>query len=367
MSLSSTPSHTLKPYETHREVEIERVRMLFLGAHQPFKRESSQAKVSLFGSEVLVRMTLASVCGSDLHTYEGRRSSYLPSVLGHEGVGVVEAVGPEGDESMVGKRVTWTLTDTCGCCSACTDWDIPQKCESLFKYGHAELEGGSGLNGCFASHIVLREGTKIVELPEKLPDSYAVPANCALATMVAVVEEIPASVEKVLIQGGGLLGIYGVALLKARGVNQVVVTDPVPERLELAKEFGAEVLDANEMSGLEPQIFDAIIEVAGVSSVVPDGLRVLRPGGVYVFAGMVHEQTELDVLGVDIVKGCFKIIGVHNYGARHLEKAVQFLSEHQNDFPYDKLVSPALPLSKLDDAFALTLERKWHRVAVQPD
>lgn len=362
--------HTFSPdstsLKTHR-ITTPRQRMLFHGAGKGHSSDPLDQNVVLQKGDVLVRITLATICGSDLHTYSGRRSSYLPSVLGHEAVGVVEAVGNGADKSLIGKRVTWTLTDTCGCCKPCTDWSIPQKCESLFKYGHAPLESGSGLNGCFASHIMLRKGTHIVELPDALPDSFVAPANCALATMVAVIEPIPATTKKVLIQGAGLLGVYGTALLKHRGVEEIWVTDIVQDRLDLVAEFGAKIIHSKDLGSLDQKNFDVVIEVAGVSQVIADGVKLLRPGGIYIWAGMVHDQTPLDILGVDIVKGCITVIGMHNYAAKHLNQSVSFLTETAEMFPWGKLISEPMPLSELDAAFALTLERKWHRVSVQAD
>ena len=339
-------------------------RMLFQGVGKGHVLDSFETKFNLNSGEVLVRITLATVCGSDLHTYDGRRSSFLPSVLGHEAVGVVEAVGDKVDTTLIGKRVTWTLTDTCGCCKPCTDCVVPQKCENLFKYGHAALEDGSGLNGCFSSHIILREGTHIVVLPDEVPDEYAVPANCALATMVAVIESVSSKTKNVLIQGAGLLGLYGAALLKHRGVENVCVTDIVKERLDQVEKFGARAVHASELEKLPANSFDVVIEVAGVSQIISEGVKLLRPGGMYLWAGMVHDQTPLDILGVDVVKGCITIIGVHNYAAKHLEESVEFLKETHQIFPWGELVSAPLPLENLDDAFALTKERKWHRVSV---
>lgn len=346
-------------------VETVVTRMLFDGPGLPFRADRRIAHLSPGPGEALVRLTLATVCGSDLHTHAGRRSAHLPSVLGHEGVGVVLAVGAGRDAALVGRRVTWTLTDTCGCCRPCTEWRVPQKCDHLFKYGHASLEDGSGLNACFASHIMLRAGTHVVVLPDAVPDAFAAPANCALSTMVAVTEPVPAGAKRVLIQGAGLLGVYGAALLKRRGVGEVFITDAVPERLALAARFGAVPVPAGEAATIAARSCDAVLEVAGVPAVVREGLRVLRPGGVYVFAGMVHPESKLDLTGEEVIRGCFTIVGVHNYAARHLDRAVAFLAETVGEHPWAELVSPPLPLERLDEAFALTAARTWHRVSVR--
>jgi putative phosphonate catabolism associated alcohol dehydrogenase len=339
-------------------------RMIFDGPGKPHRRVTSMKAPKLAEGEFLVRLTLATICGSDLHTYEGRRSAPTPCVLGHEGVGEIVACGSFGDVRFIRQRITWTLTDICGSCPACDEWDLPQKCDSLFKYGHASLDDGAGYNGCFASHIVLKPGTRKVFLPNDLPDHLVAPANCALSTMVAALEKIPAEAKRVVIQGAGLLGIYGCALLRDRGVENVFVSDPVASRLALTEKFGGRKLAdcPNPNSS-----FDAVIEVAGVPEVIEEGLRLLRPGGTYVLAGMVHEDTSLQLKGVDLVRGCLTLVGVHNYAARHLEEGINFLSRTKADFPWDQLVSPPVPLSKIDEAFVASQSREWPRVSVVPD
>lgn len=338
--------------------------MIFDGSGLPHRSSLTDQTPSLGPNELLIQMSMATICGSDLHTYEGRRPAPTPCVLGHEGIGVIIGIGSGRDPFLLGKRVTWTLTDTCGCCAPCQEWDLPQKCHSLLKYGHSSINDGSGFEGCFASHLILRGGTEIVILPDKLPDAYVAPANCALATMVAVVEKIPPQAKKVLIQGAGLLGLYGTALLRHRGVAEILVSDPIPTRTDLISHFGGKEFT---MADDHEKTFDAVIEVAGVPEVIEEGIRLLRPGGTYVLAGMVHEETRFEICGLDLVRGCVSMIGVHNYAARHLSQGIDFLASTQNDFPWEKLVSPPLPLSKIDEAFALAQTRKWARVSVIPD
>jgi D-arabinose 1-dehydrogenase-like Zn-dependent alcohol dehydrogenase len=217
--------------------------MVFRGAGTPFEAVEIPLPSSLAPGEVLVRIRLATLCGSDLHTLDGRRHGPVPCVLGHEAVGIVEASARPRVE--VGSRVTWTLADSCGCCAACAEWDLPQKCEQLFKYGHAGLDDGSGLNGCYASHIVLRPGTAVLMVPEALPDSWVAPANCALATIACALETVPKPCRTALVQGGGLLGIYAVAWLKALGVEKVFCADLSAERLASVEAFGGIPLQAD--------------------------------------------------------------------------------------------------------------------------
>ena len=310
--------------------------------------------------EVLVQIALATICGSDLHTVDGRRSAPVPCVLGHEAVGHVLRSARQGIAT--GQRVTWTLADNCGHCAPCARWRLPQKCEHLFKYGHAAFSDGSGLNGCYASHIVLRPGTQIMPLPSTLPDAIAAPANCALATIVNGLEILPDPCDRVLVQGSGLLGIYACAWLRHRGVHEVFCTDLSSQRLALVAEFGGIPLEP----GAAPPSVDLVLEVTGNSAVIPEGVQALRPGGYYLWAGMVHPETKLDLTGEVVLRKCLTLRGVHNYAPQHLAAGLDFLAQNYNRLPFEKLTSPPLPLEQLNEGIELARSRRWQRVAIQP-
>ena len=339
---------------------------VFAGVGSPFVLQSRPIPIPGRG-EVLVSISMATLCGSDLHSHQGRRSAPVPAILGHEAVGRVVAVGEGRDRAWVGRRVSWTLTDSCGRCRACTDWGIPQKCERLFKYGHAGLSDGSGLNGCYTSHLLLREGTHLVGIPDALPDSLVAPANCALATMIAVVESLPVAGDRIVVQGAGLLGLYGCALLKECGWKEVVVVDRQPVRLLSVPHFGGTPMLSTDGTPLEAGSVDAVIEVSGSAAAVADGVRWLRPGGHYAIAGLVHPDSALHLTGETLIRKCLTLRGTHNYAPRHIDAAIDFLSRHRSNHPWEALVSPPFPLSRLDEAFHLAASGRWPRVAVVPD
>jgi len=267
---------------------------------------------------------------------------------------------------LLGQRVTWTIADSCGDCVPCRDWDLPQKCSHLFKYGHAEISNGSGLNGCYSSHILLRAGTTIFPVPQELPDPMLAPANCALATMVWATEYLSRPCRVAVIQGAGMLGLCGCALLRARGVEQVIVVDNDPSRLGLIESFGGRPAQESVGSLCPPGGADAVFEVAGTSAVVTEGLRLLRAGGYYALIGMVHPSTVLELCGERVVRQCLTLRGFHNYSPPHLAKAIQFLREHGRKLPWEKMVSPAFALADINTAFAEARTRKWQRVSIRP-
>jgi putative phosphonate catabolism associated alcohol dehydrogenase len=339
---------------------------IFSGADAPFSYER-RSRPTLGSGEALVAISLSTLCGSDLHTYHGRRRGPTPLVLGHEAIGRVIAVGSGLDPSWVDQRITWTLTDSCGLCDPCTRWNLPQKCERLFKYGHGGLSDGSGLNGCYATHMVLRSGTHLVPVPNSLSDAMVAPANCALATMLAVIESLPPPGERAVIQGAGLLGLYGSALLKTSGWKQVFVVDRQPARLLAVPRFGGVPILSTAQDAIHANSADVVIEVSGSASVIADGINWLRPGGHYAIAGLVHPDSALQLTGETLIRKCLTLRGIHNYAPRHLDAAIDFLTKHRDSYPWESLVSPPIPLSQLDEAFRLAASGIWQRVSVIPD
>lgn len=352
------------------EYEKRAVVQVFEGPDRPLRTEWISLPRDLGNRQILVRIRLATICSSDLHTLDGRRREPTPSILGHEAVGEIVALGPGREDLEIGDRITWTIADSCGRCPACVAYGLPQKCESLFKYGHASIHDGFGLNGCYATHIVLRRGTHVVKAPIGVPDTGVAPVNCSLATMVNAVSQLPEWVHSVVIQGAGMLGLYGCALLRERGIGHIFCTDVDPERVRMAADFGVTAVNvqSGDRSALESAAggVDAVIEATGDASAVSNGIRLLRPGGYYVLVGLVHPDSRLGFTGEDLIRKCLTVVGVHNYAPQHLDAAVQFLADTWDRYPYERLVSRPFSLAELPAALNVARRGTWHRVAVRP-
>ena len=331
--------------------------------------------------EVLVKVSLACLCGSDIHTVTGRRHPPGPIVLGHEICGSIAAAGVgvmkdfAGATLRVGDRVTWSIMARCGRCFFCTH-GLPQKCESLFKYGHESIATAPSLSGGFAEYVYLVPGTAILRLPDHVPDHTAAFANCSLATMCAAVRTLGIGEgDRVLIQGAGLVGLCASALCSAAGAAVVAVTDATDERLERAKAFGAthtcNVRKENEEETLSavagPRGFDAGIEVCGVAAAVPVGLRALRIGGRYLTAGCVFPGATAVVDFQWMTTRLLQLIGLHNYTPEDLARAVAFVAENREQFPWGDVVGKTFGLGEIDEAVAFAqADPEVLRVGVEP-
>ena len=218
--------------------------IVFRGAGLPFDRVTFPIPRPQ-GTEVLVEVIACTLCGSDLHSIHGRRAVPVPSILGHEILGRVVALGPEasqvdaaGQPLGPGDRVTWAIVASCGVCRACR-LGLPQKCERGFKYGHEPLRPGRELAGGLADHCLLVTGTAIFRVPDSIPDEVACPSSCATATIAAALEAAgPIEGRSVLILGAGMLGVTATARARSLGAEATIVTDPADDRLTMAARFG---------------------------------------------------------------------------------------------------------------------------------
>ncbi len=316
--------------------------------------------------EVLVRIDLATVCGSDLHTAGGRRTAPAPSVLGHEQVGTVLATGGEvrcqdGSPVVPGLRAVWSVTASCGDCDRCAR-GLTQKCRSLFKYGHQGLDELAPLTGGFATHCVLRPGTAIVAVPDTLPDEVAAPAACATATVAAVIAEAgPLDGRRVLVAGAGMLGVTAIAMAVEAGA-QVIAVDPDPRRRRQARQFGA--CEAHERTTATD--IDVALELSGHPDAVRTCLDALTIGGTAVLAGSVFPGPSVPLDPERLVRGLHRITGVHNYRPDDLRRAVDFLAAHHTTYPFAELVEGDYDLGALDAAFEGAQGAGAPRQAVRP-
>jgi alcohol dehydrogenase len=333
------------------------------------------------GAELLVGVACCTLCRSDLHTHAGRRTEPTPTVLGHEMVGRIEAFGPEaprhdaqGLPLTIGSRVSWAVTAGCGSCFFCAE-DLPQKCERPYKYGHERLTPERPLGGGLADCVVLVPGTVVFRVPDAVPDLVAAPANCATATVAALLRHGgPVGGRTVLVLGGGVLGVTACAMARAGGARAVLVSDPIPACRERALRFGAthvfpaeaEELAAGVRAITRGRGADLVLELAGTAATVRAAVALARTGGTALLAGTVAPLGTIGLDPEDVVRRLLTIRGVHNYHPRDLGTALAFLAGSGRAFPWQSLVVAEYPLEQADQAFAAAHARPGVRVAVVP-
>ncbi|WP_406695032.1 zinc-binding dehydrogenase [Singulisphaera sp. Ch08] len=298
-----------------------------------------------YNQEILVRVLGCTLCGSDLHSVEGRRSVPVPTVLGHEIVGEIVEFGKSGptrdlagQELKIGDRVTWAIVASCGHCDFC-DRSLPQKCLNAVKYGHEPFRDGRELLGGLAEHCLLVAGTAIVRLPDRMPLEVACPASCATATIAAALEAAgDLQGRQVCVIGAGMLGLTACAMARVQGAAGIVCVEPNDLRREHALLFGASgVARPDELTAVAAEAvgrhgFDVVVELSGHPSAFEMVWPLIRVGGRLILVGSVFPAPPVSVSLEQIVRRHLTIRGIHNYAPRHLLAAVEFLSAHHGEF-----------------------------------
>ncbi len=339
---------------------------VFVGVDQPFEMRTFPVPTP-HGTEVVVQVTACTLCGSDLHSVHGRRTVPMPTILGHEILGRIVAFGPDaarldfaGQPLQIGDRITWSIVASCGNCFYCRR-GLPQKCEHQTKYGHEPLRPGYELTGGLADHCWLAAGTAMLRIPDELPDSVACPANCATATVAAAMS-LAGDLQdrRVLVMGAGMLGVTATAWARSHGAEQVICCDVNPDRLALAESFGATRLASpEELPGVVSACtsgrgVDITLELTGAPDAFELALPLSRLGGSVILIGSVFPTRPVPLLLEQVVRRCLTLRGNHNYAARDLQAAIEFLAKHQDEYPFAALVAEWFPLSRVAGAFAVS-------------
>lgn len=333
--------------------------------------------------QVAIEVACCTICGSDLHTYQGRRTGPEQCVLGHEIVGRVAGWGGDhpprdyfDNPIAIDQRITWAMAVGCQSCFYCRH-ELPQKCERLFKYGHA-FDPGDGSTGGLGKYCYLVPGTPLFPVPESIDDTVAAPANCATATVCAairlVLETHPIDGSSVLVVGLGMLGLNAVAQLAEAGAASIIVMDRDQKRVDLSKRFGAtHTIDAaSTQEELQEQVrtmtngrgADVALDFAGVAAAVETAIGCVRTGGCVLLAGSVFPTGEIPLNPESIVRRMITLRGLHNYAPRDLKEALGFLERTHQRFPFAELVSRSFALDEVSEAFEFAATNRPIRVAI---
>lgn len=353
---------------------------LFNGVDIPF--EFCEVPITNTANTVLVNVLLSTICGSDLHTVSGRRGAEVPCVLGHEAIGTVAAqtdvCSTDGKPLRIGDRIVWSLTTSCGECHYCENKILPQKCKSMFKYGHAQGVGENIFSGGFSTHMKLRDGTAIYHIPDSINDAEAAPINCALGTVVNGLQQIGTrSGETAVIHGAGMLGLYASCYLREEGYNIVAIVDKNEARLQIAKQFGAthtfnpETTSVNEIDDVLKEIthghgIDVGVEVSGAPSAIPNMIEWLTIGGRCVSLGYVYPLDRVPLNLHQMVTKCISLKSVHNYHLHVLKAALRFIENNRKRYPFAEMIGATYPLSEIETAFEASFRQDTIRVAIDP-
>ena len=359
--------------------------IIFCGKGKPLEEKNYEIDNKIDENEAIVEISLSTVCGSDVHTWLGQRSFPTPCILGHEMVGKIIKLGKNlthdflNNTLSIGDRITWSMTASCGECYYCKIANLPQKCVKLFKYGHVNSDEPPHFTGGYAKFVKIVKGSFIFKIPSNLSDEEVVPLMCAGATITSGLDYVNFKpCDYVVVQGCGALGLYACAFAKQLGGKTVISIDKNQHRLELSKEFGADILIN---TSIEKDIISKIqnitkgngadyaIEVTGDPTVISEGIGFLRIGGSYILLGAIYPGSKITLDTSTIITKCLNISGMHNYVPIHLKNAIELVQQSKEKYPYEKIVGPTFEFSKegLEKAFNSLNSKESLRPAIIPN
>jgi alcohol dehydrogenase len=336
--------------------------------------------------EMLVRVTAAGLCHSDLSVIDGSRPRPMPMVLGHEAAGIVEALGPGTAGFSPGDQVVFSFVPSCGTCLPCAE-GRPALCEpGAAANGAGTLLGGGrrwcnspegptnhhlGVSG-FAGHTVV-SARSAVKIDSAVPPEIAALFGCAVMTGTGAVvntARVPpgASVAVFGLGGVGLAAVLGAVV---SGAHPIVAVDTVQEKLDLALSLGAThgVLagpDAvAEIRALTQGGAAYVIESVGHEAVLAQAYAATRRGGMTVATGLPHPSKQFAVPAVSLVAEERTVRGSYMGSAVPLRDLPRFVALYQaGKLPVDRLLTHRLTLDEVNEGFDRLAEGKAVRQVI---
>ena len=354
--------------------------VVFNGPGQPYGVEELDLAAPQAG-ELLVRYTASGVCRSDLHVVDGDWSRPTPVVLGHEGAGLVEAVGAGVGDIEVGATVVLSWLVPCGTCRSCAA-DRPWLCLASSSGQHCLPDGTTRLTrasgeqvrqylgiGTFAEAAVVPRGAA-VELPHEVPPEIAALIGCGVATGVGAVlrtaQVQPGDV--VVIVGCGGVGLAAVMAAVLAGAAEVIAVDREPAKLTAAQRAGATrtVLAAPSWpQELVGTFVDVALDCIGSADVVRDLADLVAPGGQVVLVGMTAQGTAVSVDGYDVPDRGLRLVGCA-YGSTVATRDFPQIAQDYlaGRLPLDQLVDRRIGLADVPAALDALRDNRGLRAVI---
>lgn len=317
--------------------------------------------------EVQIRMKACGICHSDIHYMDGFWGGDLPVILGHEGAGIVEAVGSGVTGCQPGDRVAVGLMRHCDTCFHCEHdehflcgTEFPLDRETRLHAADGAALGQGLRTGAFAEQVVV-EQSQVIPLPDAVPFEAAALLTCGVLTgwgAVVRTAQVPAG-SRIGVIGIGGVGINSVQAAAMAGAETIVALDFEDEKLRLAKEFGAtHAVNARstDVNAVIAEVtaslgLDYVFVTVGSSKAVEQGLGMTRRGGALVLVGMPADDDRLTHQVGDLAGNHQRILGSKMGGASARRDLPMLATEYlQGALKLDELVSGRFALDDINRA-----------------
>jgi len=341
--------------------------------------------------EVLVRLRASGVCHSDLNAIDGTAETPCPAVLGHEGAGVVEAVGERVSRVRPGDHVALSWLPSCSDCPECTR-GFPWLCSTSWSgLSTGGLEDGTTrlsrdgepvFHYCFLSTFadacVVSERS-CVPIPEDVPFEIAALVGCGVTTGVGAMARTAETKrgDRVAVVGCGGVGLSAVMAAVALGADPIVAVDVVQEKIDVARSFGATdgVLWQGSSEATAEAVreatdggVDVAVEATGRAEAMLTAYLATRKRGAAVLVGIPGEGAVLELPAGTVIRGERRVLG-SVYGSSEPDRDFPSTLElyREGRLPLDLLISHRLGLDEVGRAFELMTRGEALRVVLHID
>lgn len=319
--------------------------------------------------EVLVRVRACAICGSDIRIYHsGNDRVKTPWIIGHEIAGEITEVGKNVTRFKAGDRIAIGADIPCGECKFCVS-GFSNNCQINYATGY-QYQGG------FAEYMPLSKMMLTYGPVQIIKDSVSFDEAALAEPLGCVLNGLELSDIKlgqtVVIIGTGPIGCMIIEIAKMMGATKIIVIDLSKDRLEMAKEFSADVFIASSEEDAVARVLeetdgmgaDVVITACPSTAAQVDALKMAKNRGrVNFFGGLPHGSTITIDSNIIHYKELF-VHGTHGSLVRHHIKAVELISSGKMDMK--KFISHKLPLDKILDGIAIAENKSGRRVIINP-
>ena len=349
------------------------MRAVILHGERDVRLDDVEEPALTTGGDAIVRVVAACVCGSDLWPYRGITATAAPRRIGHEFVGIVEAVGPEVERIAVGDFVIAPFYDCDMTCVNCRN-GVSCSCLAGSWWGRADAVGGFA-DGAQGERVRVPHADGTLVATPGMPDDRLIPSLLALSDVMGTGHHAAVSAgvtrgSTVAVVGDGAVGLCAVLASARLGASRIVAMSRHESRQALARRFGAtDIVEERGEAGIAriKELFDgigpdAVLECVGTSESMDQALRSARPGGMVGYVGVPHGGSELPIglmFGTNVGANG-GIAPVRNYIDELLPEVLDGRLDPGLVFDLE------LPLERAAEAYAAMDERRAIKVLLRP-
>ena len=327
--------------------------------------------------EVVVKTSVTTICGTDVHILKAEYPVRQGLVVGHEPVAVVDSIGAGVTGYARGDRVIVGAITPCGQCRACLSGSLSQCSQS--GDGYQAIGGwrfGNTINGCQAEYVLVPSAqANLSKIPAGLADEDVLLCPDIMSTGFSAAERGGVRLgDAVVVFAQGPIGLCATAGARLAGAALVIGVDSVPKRLEFAKRMGADaVLNFKEqdvvaeVKRLTGGGADVAIDALGTRSTFENALRCIRPGGTLSSLGVYSENLPIPLDAFAAGLGDHKIVtSLCPGGKERMRRLMNIVAA--NRFPFRDLVTHSFRLAQIEEAYDLFAHQRdgVMKVAIRP-